>query len=411
MNAELIAVGTEILLGDIVDTNSSEISQQLAAMGVNVYYHSTVGDNPLRMAAVLSAAMVRSEIVIVTGGLGPTEDDMTREILAAVTGRPLVQHDGALQHITEYFRSVGREMTSNNRKQALIPQGAEIIPNPRGTAPGIHLTFGRTHVFCVPGVPTEMRTMWAESVVPTILELEGQEAIIRSRTLRFYGIGESTLEERVSDLLHSDNPTLAPYAGLGEVRLRITARAATIEEVSSLIQPIEDELKARLGEFLYGYDDASLESTVAQLLTDSNRTVAVAESCTGGLVSHRLTNIAGSSTYFRQGWVTYSNEAKMRELGVPEALLEELGAVSGPVAAAMAQGALARSGADVAVATTGIAGPGGATATKPVGLVYFGFAVRDGEVSSFSRQFRGHREDIKWRSASEAINTVRRLLS
>lgn len=411
MNAELITVGTELLLGDIVDTNSAEISQHLAAMGVNVFYHSTVGDNPLRMAAVISSAMTRSDIVIITGGLGPTEDDMTRETLAAVTGRALIQDESALKHVSEYFRSTGREMTENNLKQALIPQGAHILPNPRGTAPGIHLQVGRVHVFCVPGVPTEMRTMWAESIVPAIAALHEEGALIRSRTLKFYGIGESTLETKVSDMLHSQNPTLAPYAGLGEVRLRITARAATVEEAVSLIEPVEAELKERLGVYLYGYDDATLESTVGTMLAEANQSVAVAESCTGGLIAHRLTNMAGSSAYFRQGWVTYSNEAKAQELGVATSLLQEWGAVSDQVVAAMAKGALERSGADVAVATSGIAGPGGATPTKPVGLVHFGCAVRGGDVSAFARQFRGNREDIKWRAASEALNTLRLALS
>lgn len=408
MNAEIVAVGTELLLGDIVDTNSAELSRLLAELGVNVYYHSSVGDNPLRMAAVLAQAMIRSDLVIISGGLGPTEDDITREVLAAVTGRPLEQHPDALAHVEGYFRSTGQPMSANNLKQSLAPRGAAILPNPRGTAPGIYLEHNGVHVFCVPGVPTEMRTMVRESVVPRIAALQGTGAVIRSRTLKFYGIGEAALEERVSDLLHSTNPTLAPYASVGEVRLRITARADGPEAAEALIEPVQRELERRLAGYHYGYDDDTLESVVGRLLAERSWRVAVAESCTGGLVAHRLTNIPGSSRYVEQGWVTYSNEAKIRELGVDPVLLERHGAVSAEVATAMAQGALKRSGADLAVATTGIAGPGGGSEAKPVGLVYFACAMRDGTVSAHSRRFRGGREDIKWRAASEALNVLRR---
>ena len=407
MNAEIVAVGTELLLGQIVDTNSAELSQTLAGLGINVYYHSAVGDNPLRMAAVLAQALTRSDVVIVTGGLGPTEDDLTREVLAAVTGRPLVEDPAALAHVQGYFRATGREMTANNLKQARLPRGASILPNPRGTAPGIHLEHGGVHVFCVPGVPTEMRTMVKESVAPRLAAIMGGGAVIRSRTLKFYGIGESALETRVVDLMHGSNPTLAPYAGMGEVKLRITARAGSEAAADALIRPLQAELEARLSEYLYGYDDDTLEAVVGRLLSGRGMRVAVAESCTGGLVAHRLTNIPGSSAYVEQGWVVYSNEAKMRELGVPPALIENHGAVSDEVARAMAAGALERSGADIAVATTGIAGPGGGSEAKPVGLVHFACAVKAGAVSSHFRRFRGNREDIKWRAASEALNLLR----
>ncbi len=409
VNAEIVSVGTELLLGQIVDTNSAEIAQRLAELGINVYFHSSVGDNPVRLAMVLATALTRSDIVIVTGGLGPTEDDITKEALAGVTGRPLELHPDALRHVQSYFQRVGREMTDNNRRQAMIPRGGKIIDNPRGTAPGVYLTVGGKHVFCVPGVPTEMRTMLLEGVLPMLATVRGNGEIV-SKTLKFYGIGESALETEVMDLLRSENPTVAPYAGLGEVKLRVTARAHSADEARRMIEPVVDELFRRVGKYHYGYDDDTLESVVAGMLTERGMTLATAESCTGGLVAHRMTNIPGSSAYFNKGWITYSNDAKARELGVDPKLIEEHGAVSEQVARAMAVGALERASASVAVATTGVAGPGGGTAAKPVGLVWFAVATAGGEVSAHSRQFQGRREDIKWRSSSEAINFVRSVL-
>lgn len=407
MNAEIVAVGTELLLGNIVDTNSAEISTALAELGVNVYFHTAVGDNPLRLQAALGQALLRSDLVIVTGGLGPTQDDITREALAAVSGHPLELRPEARAHIEQCFKATGRPMTENNLRQAMLPKGAQMLPNPRGTAPGIYLQAGRCHVFCLPGVPTEMRAMWRESVAPRLKELvREEEGVIHSRTLHFYGIGEALLESKVEDLLKGANPTVAPYAGTGEVRLRITAKAASLEEARALIAPVEARIKERVGEYLYGYDGENLETVVGRLLTETSKTLAVAESCTGGLLAHRITNVPGSSAYFRQGWVVYSNDAKVEELGVDQALLEEHGAVSEPVARAMAQGARERSGADFAAAVTGIAGPGGGTGAKPVGFVCFGLA-HPGGTRTFSRTFRGGREDVKWRSASEALNALR----
>lgn len=406
LKAEIVSVGTELLLGQVVDTNAVEISQSLAELGIGCYFHTSVGDNPLRLAAVLGQALVRSQVIIITGGLGPTEDDLTKEVLAAVTGRSLVLDPGALEHVQSFFRSMGREMSPNNRRQAMLPQGAQMLANPRGTAPGVYLHAHGAHVFCLPGVPTEMRTMWKESVVPRLVAIRGGGGVIRSKTLRFYGIGESALEEKVKDLLHGTNPTLAPYASVGEARLRITARAETDEAAASLIAPVEQEILTRVGEFLYGEGDDSLESVVGRLLTDKQMRIATAESCTGGLITHRLTNIPGSSTYLGQGWIVYSNEAKVKELGVDPRTLERYGAVSHEVAQEMAQGALTRSGADIAVAVTGIAGPGGGSEEKPVGTVCFAVAINR-STQSCTRHFRGNREDIKWRSASEALNLVR----
>lgn len=406
MKAEIIAVGTELLLGQIVDTNTVEIAESLAELGIGCFFHTSVGDNPLRLASVLTQALLRSQIVIVTGGLGPTEDDLTKEALAAVTGRELKIHPQALEHVQEFFQATGRTMPENNLRQAMLPEGAEMLDNPRGTAPGVYLSSHGVHVFCLPGVPTEMRTMWKESVVPRLVALSGGPAVIHSRTLRFYGIGESALEEKVKDLLHADNPTVAPYASIGEARLRITARAASKDAARSLIEPVEREIVSRVGEFVYGEGDDSLEAVVGRLLTERGLWLATAESCTGGLIAHRITNVPGSSAYLRQGWIVYSNEAKQAELGVDQAILERHGAVSEEVATEMAQGAIRRSGADISVAVTGIAGPGGGSPEKPVGMVCFAVATAD-QVKAVTRHFRGNREDIKWRSASEALNLIR----
>lgn len=410
MKAEIISVGTELLLGQIVDTNSVEIAESLAELGIGCFFLTSVGDNPLRLASVLAQALLRSQIVIVTGGLGPTEDDLTKEALAAVTGRKLSVDPDALAHVRQFFQATGREMPENNMRQAMLPEGAQMLPNPRGTAPGVYLTSHGVHVFCLPGVPTEMRTMWKESVVPRLIELTGGPGVIHSRTLRFYGIGESALEERVKDLLPSENPTIAPYASVGEARLRITARAESKEAARALIEPVAQTILSRVGEYVYGEDDDSLEGVVGRLLSERGMGLAVAESCTGGLLSHRITNVPGSSAYFKQGWVVYSNEAKQTELGVDLQTLRTYGAVSEPVAAQMARGALERAGADISVAVTGIAGPGGGTEEKPVGTVCFAVATAQ-KVRTVTCRFLGNREDIKWRSASEALNLIRLTLA
>jgi len=406
MKAEIVAVGTELLLGQVVDTNTTEIAESLAELGIGCYFHTSVGDNPLRLAAVLGQALLRSDLVIVTGGLGPTEDDLTKEALAAVTGRKLILHPEALAHVQGFFQRIGREMTQNNLRQAMMPEGAEILANRRGTAPGVYLRAQGIHVFCLPGVPSEMRTMWKEEVVPRLLALSGGSSVILSKTLRFYGIGESVLEERVKDLLHGENPTVAPYASVGEARLRITAKAETKEVALEMIEPVEREIRSRVGEFLYGEGDDTLESVVGRLLSERGMRLAVAESCTGGLVTHRITNVAGSSGYLKQGWIVYSNEAKVEALGVQPETLARHGAVSEATALEMAQGALMRSRADIAVSVTGIAGPGGGTPLKPVGTVCFAVATAAG-AKAWTRRFTGDREDIKWRSASEALNLVR----
>ncbi|QYJ15526.1 Putative competence-damage inducible protein [Rubrobacter xylanophilus DSM 9941] len=409
-NAEIVAIGTEILLGDLVDTNSAWLSQHLAALGVNVYRHTAIGDNRERIVAALGEAAARSDLVVTTGGLGPTSDDLTHECLSLLTGRPLVEYPEARRHVDEMFRRFGRKPTPSNYKQALFPEGARLIPNPLGTAMGALLEHEGTLFATFPGVPGEMRTMFEETLAPLIRERN--EGTIVSRTLWFAGIGESALAERVQDLLDAPDPTVAPLAGEGKVRLRITTRAATPEEAIEKIRPVEREILARLGRYYFGQDDETLEGAVGRLLRERGETLAVAESCTGGLLAKRLTDVPGSSEYFREGIIAYSNEAKERLLMVPREVLAEHGAVSEPVALGMAEGVRKLSGADYGLSVTGIAGPGGGTEEKPVGLVWVGIADRRGsrahrlDLSAWARS----RSAIRERSASMAFDLLRRAL-
>lgn len=421
LRAELIMVGTELLLGQIVDTNAAYLAQQLARCGINVYHKTTVGDNWTRLAAVLGQALNRADIIITSGGLGPTEDDLTKEVLAAVVGRDLVLDEEALAHLESWFSRQGRVMPERNRKQVMLPRGAQAIPNQWGTAPGVLLELGDQVVVCLPGVPRELRGMMETTVLPFLEKRYGAQGVIRSRTLRFCGIGESQLEELVRPLLASSNPTVAPYAGTGEVKLRVTAKAASEEEAWALIEPVQREIERLAGEWLYGYDDDTLEAVVARLLLERGRTLAVAESCTGGLITHRLTDIPGASGFLREGLVTYSNEAKMELLGVSPETLGKFGAVSPQCAREMALGARRRARTDYAVATTGIAGPGGGTPEKPVGLVYLAVAAAEsgapgdgqqpGERVYLRRiQVVGERERVKHISAQTALDGLRRVV-
>ncbi|HHT27542.1 MAG TPA: competence/damage-inducible protein A [Firmicutes bacterium] len=407
MRVELVMVGTELLLGEIVDTNAQWLAAHLAEIGVDVYFKSTVGDNWLRMVGVLAQALQRADVVLISGGLGPTEDDLTRGVIASVTGRPLRVLPEAEEHVRRYFQHAHRPMPGNNLRQAQFPEGALAIPNKRGTALGILLEHGDKTIIAVPGVPTEMRGMMEQTVLPYLTAKQGKR-VTRSRVVHFYGLGESAMEELVADLVaNQGNPTIAPYAGAGETRLRITARADSDEEAERLIAPILTEICRRGGDHIYGFDGASLEQVVGELLSARSQTLATAESCSGGLLAHRLTNIPGSSAYYMRGWITYSNAAKTTELGVPAGLIAEHGAVSPAVAEAMALGALREAGTTYALATTGIAGPAGGTATKPVGLVYIALADGAGTVQTAECRFRGERESIKTRTAGYALNMLR----
>jgi nicotinamide-nucleotide amidase len=406
-SAEIVTIGTEMLLGDLVDTNTAWISQQLANLGVGIYRHTTVGDNPDRIIGALRDASSRADLVVTTGGLGPTSDDLTNACLGTLAGRRMIEYPEARRHVDEKFAQFGRQPTPSNYKQALFPEGTQLIPNPLGTAPGALLEWEGTLFATLPGVPSEMKRMFEDTIAPLVRERS--DGSIVSRTLHFAGIGESALAEQVQDFLDAEDPTVAPLAGQGRVRLRITTRAATEEEALGKIEPVEKEILNRLGDYFFGEDDETLESAVGRLLKERGATVALAESCTGGLISKRLTDIAGSSAYFGEGFVTYSNASKQRLLGVPEGLLVEHGAVSDPVARAMAEGARRAANADYGLSVTGVAGPDGGTEEKPVGLVYVG--VADAERTTAEKldltAWARSRSSIRERSANRALDLLR----
>jgi nicotinamide-nucleotide amidase len=406
-SAEILTIGTEILLGDLVDTNAAWLGGRLASLGVSIYRHTTVGDNKNRITDALKEAASRTDLVITTGGLGPTSDDLTNACLGVAAGREMVEYPEARRHVDEMFKRFGRTPTQSNYKQALFPEGSELIPNPLGTAMGAMLELDGALVATFPGVPGEMKGMFEETLEPLIRERS--EGSIVSRTLWFTGIGESALAEKVQDLLDASDPTVAPLAGQGKVRLRVTARAATPEEAEEKIAPVVDEILSRLGDYYFGEGDETLESAIGKLLTQRGETLALAESCTGGLLAKRLTDGAGSSAFFTEGLVTYSNEAKERLLGVPNKLLVEHGAVSEPVAKAMAEGVRKTAGTDYGLSVTGVAGPDGGTEEKPVGLVFVGLSDVEGTVAERLdlSAWKRSREAIRERSANRAFDLLR----
>jgi len=412
VNAEVICVGTEILLGDILNTNSQFLALELAKLGIPHYFQTVVGDNPERLSQVIRAACDRAQILIFTGGLGPTPDDLTTEVIAQVFDTPLEERPEVLADITQKYTARGRPMALSNRKQALLPVGAEVLPNPMGTAPGmIWEPRPNCLIFTFPGVPREMEQMWRETVVPYLRSHGYANSLIHSRMLRFWGISESALAEKVDRFLSLKNPTVAPYASQGEIRLRVSAKAASEAEAEALIEPVAKELQAIAGADYFGSDADTLASVVGQLLTQAGQTLAVAESCTGGGLGHLLTTVSGSSTYFKGGVISYDNAVKVGLLGVSPAALESLGAVSDAVAEQMAQGVRSRLNTEWGLSITGIAGPGGGTETKPVGLVYIGLASPTG-VESHAFQFGVHRQRdyIRWLSACTALDLLRRRL-
>ena len=406
-SAEIVTVGTEMLLGDLVDTNTAWISQRLAELGVGIYRHTTIGDNSDRIVAALRDAASRSDLVVTTGGLGPTSDDLTNACISTLTGREMVEYQEAREHVDTMFARFGRTPTSNNYKQALFPEGTELIPNPVGTAMGALVEWEGTLFATLPGVPTEMKSMFEATLEPLIRARS--EGSIVSKTLHFAGIGESALADKVQEFLDATDPTVAPLAGQGRVRLRITTRAATEWEAQEKIAPVEREIIARLSDYYFGEGDETLEGSVGRLLGDRGATLALAESCTGGLLAKRLTDMPGSSAYFTEGLVTYSNESKERLLGVPHAMIVDHGAVSEPVAREMAEGARRVSGTDYGLSVTGIAGPDGGTQEKPVGLVFVGISdAKDTfaeklDLTAWARS----RDSIRERSANRALDLLR----
>lgn len=409
MNAEIIAVGTELLLGQIVNTNAQFLAQELASLGMGVYYHTVVGDNLQRLVQTFQQAWERSHVVILTGGLGPTTDDITREGVALALDRPLSFHEDVWQEIIGQMWRTNRPIPENNRRQAMVPQGATVLPNPRGTAPGLAIAEGSRLAVLLPGPPREMQPMFVDYVRPLLLERIGH-GVILSRNLRVIGIGESALEEQIADLIEAQsNPTIALYASLGELQIRITAKAEDEGIAHDLIAPIETAIRQRIGSAIYGVDADTLPGVLGQLLREHGYQLALAESCTGGLLGSMITDVPGSSAYFGAGHITYSNDAKQSMLGVPMQLIAEHGAVSAACAQAMAAGARKVSGADVGIAITGIAGPDGGTAEKPVGTVYIAVVAPEGELVE-ELALRGERAAIRARSAKTAINLARLLL-
>ena len=407
MTAEIISFGTELLLGQIVDTDAAYLAQKLSQCGVSVYNRATVGDNLERATAALTLALSRSDIVFCIGGLGPTGDDLTRTVIAAALDAPLVRDPSLVAHLTAWFEKRGYTTSDAIFLQADVPKGGKPIPNANGTAPGLWVEKGGKTVVALPGPPNEFVPMVDTEILPRIGGSSG--SVIRSRTLRIVGMGESVAEEKTADLMAAANPSVAPYAKPAEVHLRVTAKAASAEEAEALIAPVADEIKVRLGSVVYGEDDQTLEEVVVRLLEAQSKTVATAESCTGGWLAQRITAISGSSSVFHTGVVTYANESKMGLLGIPRALIGALGAVSPEVAQAMAERVRDLGQADFGIGVTGIAGPGGGSDEKPVGLVYIAVAGPGGTELT-KNIFPGQRADVRWRSTQTALDMLRKQL-
>jgi nicotinamide-nucleotide amidase len=409
MDAVIISCGTELTTGQCVDTNSAWLSSQLTPVGVHVVEHVTVGDEVAQLVPVIRRAFEAANLVIITGGLGPTLDDITREAIAAALGVPLVENAGALTQIRALFERWQRSMPESNRRQAMIPRGCEVIPNPRGTAPGIRLIQGDRSLYAFPGIPAEMQVMFHATVLPELHAAAGGATIASARLLCF-GISEAKLGEILSDFMQRGrNPSIGTTASQAILSVRALAEGASPEEARELLQADINEIRRRLGTVVFGEGDDTLEAVVARLLIEKHKTIATAESCTGGLLAKRLTDISGSSAYFLRGYVTYADAAKVELLGVPANLISRHGAVSEPAAEAMAIGCRLAAGSDYTLSITGIAGPsGGSPPEKPVGLVYIGLAHSAG-VETLRVLCGDHltRDEIRDRSCKTAFNLLR----
>lgn len=406
MTVEFICVGTEILLGNIVNTNAAYLAEKCAGLGLSCYFQTVVGDNEERLTMVLKTAMERSDIVILSGGLGPTEDDLTKEVAAKVCGKQLVLHEPSKKAIKKYFEEKGIEPTDNNWKQAMLPEGCIVMDNHNGTAPGVIMETKEAKVILLPGPPGELCPMFEESVEPYLTKLTSR--VICSQTVKICGVGESRAETMVKDLIDTQtNPTIATYAKTGEVHIRVTAAAEDKKAAMKLIKPVVKELKNRFGNNIYSTEqDVTLEKAVVDLLQANDLTVTCVESCTGGLLSARLINVPGVSDIYKSGVITYSNKSKRRFVGVKKTTLQRYGAVSEQTAEEMAKGAVLLTKADVSVAVTGIAGPDGGTEEKPVGLVYIACNVK-GKVTVKKYRFSGNRTKVRESAVSAALVLMR----
>jgi len=407
MIVELICVGTELLLGNIVNTNAAYLSEKCAEAGLSCFYQTVVGDNEKRLTETVKTAMSRADIIILSGGLGPTQDDLTKEVVAELLKLRLIMDDDSKDRIQEIFEKRNLEITVNNWKQALVPEGCIVLANENGTAPGIIVKEDNKSIILLPGPPNELVPMFEEKVVPYLKTLE--TSVIYSRTVKICGLGESKAETMVKDLIDAqDNPSIAPYAKTGEVHFRVTAKADSEKEAHKIVSPVVNELRARFGDSVYTTDpEITLEMSVISLLKEHDMSLAIAESCTGGLLSARLVNVEGASRVFKTGIITYSNKSKRKLLGVKKSILDEFGAVSEQTAEKMAKGILKQTQADVSIAVTGIAGPSGGSPEKPVGLVFIACCVK-GTTTVKKYNFSGNRAKIRESAVAAAITLLRK---
>ncbi|RDY30567.1 competence/damage-inducible protein A [Lachnotalea glycerini] len=406
MVVELISVGTELLLGNTVNTNACFLAEKCAILGLSLYYQTSVGDNEQRLAETIQTAQKRSDVVILSGGLGPTQDDLTKEVVANVMGKTLIEDEHTKERINDYFTKSQITITENNWKQAFVPEGAIVVDNENGTAPGVIMEENGKTVILLPGPPNELIPMFMNDIYPYLNKL--QPETIYSKMVKVCGVGESTAETMIKDLIDNQtNPTVAPYAKVGEVHIRVTARAKDEEEAKKMIKPVVKELKARFGKNVYSTDEnETLEEAVIKLLEKNELKVTTAESCTGGMLAARLVNVPGVSEVFREGFVTYSNKAKRKILSVQKSTLKKYGAVSEKTAKEMAKGGVFATDTDVCVAITGIAGPDGGTEEKPVGLVYIACYIDD-KVTVREFNFKGNRSKIREQSVVKALTLLR----
>lgn len=408
MKAEIIAVGTELLMGEILNSNSRDIARELYNLGIDVYHQSVVGDNLKRVSKELETAFERADLVITTGGLGPTRDDLTKEAAAHFLKREMILDEESIKHLEDFFGSRGLPLNEGNKRQAYFPEGAKIIPNENGTAPACIIEFDEKVLVILPGPPREVIPLMEKYIIPYLEKRTGKVFI--SDIINISGIGEGHMEEKIMDIIEAqENPTVAPYAKEHGLTLRVTASANTEQEARLLLEPVVKKICDRLGMDVYAIGDTTLEAVVASLLIEQNLSISVAESCSGGLLAGRLINYPGISKVFKEGFITYSNESKINTLGVDSKILSKYGAVSEEVAKQMAKGAADRAKSDVALSITGIAGPDGGTDEKPVGLVYIGLYLL-GEVKVMKMDSWGSRDNVRRRAVSQALDMLRREL-
>jgi nicotinamide-nucleotide amidase len=408
MKGEIINVGTEILIGDILNTNAQFIAKELSSAGISVYFQTTVGDNPDRLMSVLKDSIKRSDLIILTGGLGPTQDDLTKETVAKLLGLEMEMHTESYDKMMSFFNKIASKMTQNNLKQAYMPVGAHIIPNENGTAPGVLIESDEKTIIMLPGPPRELIPMFRDFVM---IYLHGKSPDkFYSNYYKVSGIGESALEDMLIDIIDKQtNPTIATYAKPDEVLLRVTANAKTEDKAKKLLDEMDSIITDRLKDNIYAREDISLNNLVARLLIDTNTTISLAESCTGGLITSRLTETSGISKCLHSAIVCYSNDSKEKYLGVKKSTLEKYGAVSKECAEEMLRGLLENNNTDMAIATTGIAGPTGGTEGKPVGLVYVGIAYGD-VIQVEKYNISGNRQRVQLKTANIALNLIRKQL-